>query len=342
MIKYALFICVIVTGILGYVGFRAVYVGQMGSDEPVIVRVEKGQGVASVVADLESKQLLDSKLLFTVYLTKSGLDTKIKPGTYEVNSAMSMKTLAEVLISGVSYNERTITFLEGWNLRDIAQYLMREDFIMDEEDLYAVTGYPAQVFHGVNDELLAQYPFLQDVPSGYSLEGFIFPDTYRVYADASVEDIIKKALDNFQTKYTTRIESELFKTPLSFYDALKLASVVVKEARLPDDKKKVAGVFLNRMNIRMALQSDPTVNYVTLKVTDNPSLEDIAMESEYNTYKYAGLPPTPIANPGIEDILAVLDPAQHSYFFFLNTKQGEMIFSKDFDEHRANRIKYGQ
>lgn len=342
MIKYTLLIFLIVTGLLGYLGFRAIYVGQMGSDEPVIVRVEKGQGVASVVADLENKQLLDSKVLFTLYLTRSGLDTKIKPGTYEVTPSMSMKTLVEALISGVSYNERTITFLEGWNLRDIAQYLLREGFITDEEELYAVTGYPAQVFHGVNDELLAEYSFLQDVPSGYSLEGFIFPDTYRVFADASVEDIIKKALDNFQIKYTTSIESQLSKTTLSFYDALKLASVVVKEARVIEDKKKVAGVFLNRLSIGMALQSDPTVNYVTLKVTDNPSLEDIATESEYNTYKYAGLPPTPIANPGIEDILAVLNPTQHSFFFFLNTKEGEMVFSKDFDEHRANRIKYGQ
>jgi UPF0755 protein len=117
---------------------------------------------------------------------------------------------------------------------------------------------------------------------------------------------------------------------------------VVKEGRTFEDKKMIAGVFKNRLEIGMGLQSDPTVNYVTLKVTDNPSLEDIATESAYNTYKYAGLPPTPIANPGLEDILAVLHPAEHEYFFFLNTQQGEMIYSKDFEEHKANRVKYNQ
>jgi UPF0755 protein len=123
---------------------------------------------------------------------------------------------------------------------------------------------------------------------------------------------------------------------------MTLASVVVKEGRTFEEKKGVAGVFLNRLEIGMGLQSDPTVNYVTLKVTDNPTLEDIAVESEYNTYKYAGLPPTPIANPAYEDVLAVLEATKHEYYYFLNTKEGKLIFSKTFAEHKENRIKYGQ
>ena len=117
---------------------------------------------------------------------------------------------------------------------------------------------------------------------------------------------------------------------------------LVDEGKSYEDKRMVAGVFLNRLEIGMALQSDPTVNYITLKVTDNPLLDDISIDNPYNTYKNAGLPPGPVANPGLDDIRAVIDPIDHNYFFFINSQEGEMIFSKDFEEHKANRVKYNQ
>ncbi len=321
--------------------YAVIMVGQAGSDEVVVIQIDKGEGVITIIDKLQEHELLDSVFVFKAWLAYTKYDRALKPGAYELAPSMSMDVIARELISGVSYNETTLTFLEGWNLRQVADYLQGQGFITAPEELYRYTGYPAQVFHGTNDVLHAEYEFLASVPQGYSLEGFIFPDTYRVFENASVESILRKVLDNFDVKYQS-IEEEVAANSMSLYDIMKIASVVVKEARTYEDKRKVAGVFLNRMKIGMALQSDPTVNYVTLKVTDNPSLEDIATESEYNTYKYAGLPPTPIANPGLEDIKAVLNPVQHEYYFFLNTKQGEMIFSRDFDEHRANRVKYGQ
>ncbi len=332
----------LVAALLGAVWLCAVItIGQSGSDEPVVVTIGKGEGVAEIMATLEEHDLLDSSLVFKAWLAYKGYDRALKPGSYELTPSMSMDVIAQELISGVSYNEASITLLEGWNLRQVADYLIAQGFIANAEDLYTYTGYPAQVFHGTNDVLHDEYAFLTSVPSGYSFEGFIFPDTYRVFTDASVESILRKVFDNFESKYEL-LADEIEASELDWYDVITLASIVSKEARTYEDKRMVAGVFLNRMEIGMALQSDPTVNYVTLKVTDNPSLDDIATESEYNTYKYAGLPPTPIANPGLDDIKAVLDPVDHNYFFFLNTQQGEMIFSRDFDEHRANRVKYGQ
>lgn len=337
---------ILLLALFGVIGFgwlfKVVNLSQSGSEDLVVIEIEKGEGVSSILTKLQDLELIDSSFIFKKFISHEGFDTKIKPGAYELSQSMSMRTIAETITSGISYNERNITLLEGWNLRQVADYLIQEGFISTPEELYLYTGYPAQVYHGTNDDLHDEYDFLEVVPSGYSLEGFIFPDTYRVFANSDVDDILRRILDNFEVKFTQQIKDDLLASDMDFYEVLKVASVVVKEAKTYEDKRKVAGVFLNRLKIGMGLQSDPTVNYVTLKVTDNPSLEDISTESAYNTYKYSGLPPTPISNPGLEDILAVLHPIEHDYYFFLNTKQGEMIFSKDFEEHKANRVKYGQ
>jgi UPF0755 protein len=119
-----------------------------------------------------------------------------------------------------------------------------------------------------------------------------------------------------------------------------LASIIEKEAKTLEDKKRVAGVYYNRLDIGMALQADPTVNYITEKKTDRPSQEDIETDSLYNTYKYPGLPLGPICNPGLDSILAAIYPEKNGYFYFLNTPDGQMIFSKTLAEHKKNRAKY--
>ena len=178
------------------------------------------------------------------------------------------------------------------------------------------------------------------MPQGKTLEGYFFPDTYFILKNGTVKDVYIKAMTNFEQKFADSIQSKI--GDRNFFDVLTMASIVAKEGKTYEDKRMIAGVFYNRLEAGIGLGSDPTVNYITRKVTDNPTLNDTSIASPYNTYKYRGLPPGPISNPGLDDILATLEYTKHDYLYFLNTQDGKLIFSKSFEEHKANRIKYGQ
>jgi UPF0755 protein len=322
--------------------YKVVYIAQAGSSTVKEVTVKQGMSLSQIADELSAGGVLRNKLIFEGYLRLTKQDSKIKAGTYKVAGNLSIKKLSFVLIGGSSQISMDITIPEGWNLRDIAKELIKQGIIKNADELYQATGYPARADNKNYTDLVEKYEFLSVIPKGNSLEGFLFPDTYRFFKNATLDDVLTKIFDNFEDKFEQKIKPELGGSDLSLFDAVTLASIIAREGKTFEDKKMIAGVFLNRLNIGMALQSDPTVNYVTEKVTDNPSLDDINIASLYNTYKNTGLPPGPIANPGLEDILAVLNPTKHNYFFFINTQDGKLIYSKSFEEHKANRIKYGQ
>ncbi|MCC6638983.1 endolytic transglycosylase MltG [Candidatus Falkowbacteria bacterium] len=340
MKKFILILVIIIIGGVWY-GWVTINSHQYSKDEKVVVEVTKGMNATQIINALKDSKVIDSTFLFKVALRLTNSAKDLKPGVYEISKRDSYSTIIKTLSTGISFNEIQLTFLEGWNLRDYASYLISQGVITNEDEWYREAGYPASQSNSSKLISHKQDSMLVDIPQGYSLEGYLYPDTYRFYADASVSDIIAEMIKNYHSRFED-VRSRTRPQNLSWYEVMTLASVVVKEGRSFEDKKNVAGVFLNRLEIGMGLQSDPTVNYVTLKVTDNPTLEDIAIESHYNTYKYRGLPPTPIANPSVEDVRAVLEATQHDYFYFLNTQDGELVFSKTFDEHKRNRIKYGQ
>lgn len=341
MKKY-IFILILLASISAAWTYKVTYISQSGSSEIKEITINQGQSLSQIVDALDQADILNNKLVFKAYLMWTDQDQKIKAGTYKVAGNLSVKELATVLVGGESQISIDITIPEGWNLRDIAAELKRQGIIKSEEELYQATGFPASTENSKYTALKDDYQFLSSVPQGNSLEGFLFPDTYRFFKNATLEDVLRKIFNNFENKFEDKIQSELSGGSLNLYEAVTLASIIAKEGKTFEDKKMIAGVFLNRLNVGMALQSDPTVNYVTLKVTDNPTLDDIKVNSLYNTYKHAGLPPGPIANPGLEDILAVLNPIKHNYFFFINTQEGKLIYSRNFEEHKLNREKYGQ
>jgi len=330
---------------LGWI-FKIVFLNQAGKGEIKNFTINQGEGVHQVSYDLKKQGLIDSSFVFETYLWAIKGGNKILAGEHKINDSWSVRRLVNALISGYALeNEREIKILEGWDLRDIANYFVNEGIIKEKEELFELVGYPG-VDYTINATLpkpkdfSADYEFLMEKPKNLSLEGYLFPDTYRVYKNAKLEDIIKKMLDNFDHKIDSEMVGEIENQDKKLYDILILASIVEKEAKTPEDKKRVAGVYYNRLDIGMALQADPTVNYITEKKTDRPSQEDIGTDSLYNTYKYPGLPFGPICNPGMDSILAVIYPEKNDYFYFLNTPEGKMIFSKTLAEHKRNREKY--
>lgn len=321
---------------------RSIYFAHNDDPKLIEIDIKPGSTARAISAQLADKKVITSQWWFQVYLKITGDAPKIKAGTYTIPGNLSIPKVVEEIISGQSQTAFDLTIPEGWNLYDIANLLVKRGVIVSASEFYDKVGYPGKSTNPEFKELIAKYPMLAMVPKGNSLEGMLFPDTYRYYKNASVDDVLKKIFENAELKFDQEIKADLGLTKLSAYEVYILASIIAREGKTYSDKQKIAGVFLNRLDIGMALQSDPTVNYVTGKTTDNPSLDDISIISDYNTYKNAGLPPSPIANPGLADIEAILHPVKHDYFFFINDKSGNLIFSKTFEEHKQNRVKYGQ
>ena len=160
------------------------------------------------------------------------------------------------------------------------------------------------------------------------------------YNDSSIEEIASKMLNNFDLKLTDDLRAEIKGQDKTISEIIILASIIEKEAGNSEDMKKVSSVFTNRLKIGKALESDATINYVTKTGRARSTYEDLEIESPYNTYKYIGLTPSPIANPGIEAIKAAINPEETDYFYFLTKEDGEAVFSITFKEHLKNKYKY--
>jgi UPF0755 protein len=192
----------------------------------------------------------------------------------------------------------------------------------------------------------SQFDFLKDVPEGASLEGYIFPDTYSVPRDkVTARDVLLAALRNFDKKVTSQLRADLQAEGRTLYDAIRLASIVEREAGVEQDRPTIAGVYLNRLKDGMALDADPTIQYGLGNSRDPntwwPQItqEDYqGVQSPYNTYLSTGLPPSPIANPALASIEAAIHPEKHPYYFFRTScnNDGTHVFAKTLDEQIAN------
>ena len=194
---------------------------------------------------------------------------------------------------------------------------------------------------------LAKQPVSQEwrlaygLPDNADLEGFLFPDTYRIDKAAAAADIIKKMLDNFQRKLTPAMLEEIKRQNKSVYEIIALASLVEKEVRTADDMKIVSGIFWQRIKNRQGLESCATLAYILGVNKAQYSVADTKIDSPYNTYKYRGLPPGPIANPGLNAITAAIYPEETDYNYFLSDPAtGQTIFSRTLGEHNLNKAKY--
>jgi len=305
--------------------------------------VRTGDSVRKVAERLVEQGVIRNARFFLLMTKESGLEKLLQPGIYDLRSARTLGELAETLSSGGEMSrEFVLRITEGENLSDIKEALIEADF--GGGDLFAVTGTPAvdrssSVVLPPHD-LSADFPYLADKPSYVSLEGFLFPDTYRIFRDATAEEVVVKLLAHFDDKLDADLRRDIAASGRSVYEVVTLASIVEREVRSPEDKAMVADLFWRRLDKGMALQADSTVNYATGKSLPSVTFDDLETDSAYNTYKYPGLPPGPISNPGIASLRATASPQANPYWYFLTDPVGKVYYAKTYDEHLQNKARY--
>jgi UPF0755 protein len=296
--------------------------------ESKVFVIEKGQSLKEIGENLEKEGFIKDKNIFIFYSFLKNLRKNFLPGEYELKKNYSLKEIIKILTSPPE--EKKITIIEGLNLNEIASLFEKEILVKKEDFLTAANdiNFWRQKYEFLKDERIK------------NLEGFIFPDTYRFYLKTNPKEIIFKILNNFERKVYNEIKEEITKQNKTVFEVITLASIVEKEVATEEDRKMVADIFLRRLKNNIPLQADSTINYITGKNVRRASLKDIKIDSPYNTYKYKGLPPGPISNPGLISIKAVLYPQKNQYWYFLNLEDGTTIYSQTFKEHQENKIKY--
>ena len=308
--------------------------------------VQPGATARAIAENLAGAGLISDARLFEAYVRASGLAPQLQAGTYQLSPSMTIPQIA-VVLQNARAPEIVVRVGEGWRLEQTADFLSQRTPLDGAE-------YKRRALAGDLSGLDAtQYSFLDLRPAGASLEGFLYPDTYRLPAEGTtVLDLLARQLDRFAERVMPAWEAAQAAgtTQLTLHQALTLASIVEREAVVDDERPIIAGVYLNRLARGMHLQADPTVQYAMGYQTDTGRwwkspvfLEEYGqVESPYNTYKVAGLPPGPICSPSLKSIQAVFAPATHDYLYFVAEPggTGRHAFAATYEEHVENVRKY--
>ena len=307
------------------------------SQKEIIFEIKKGEGGGEISFNLKNENLIRSGLLFRIYTRFKGISKKFQAGQYSLSPAMTISEIVQKFISGDVIKEK-ITIVEGWNLKDLANFIENKD-LGSKEELFQITGYPENKSN--SKDYSDSFSFLKDKPKGTNLEGYIFPDTYEIQInEESLESIIIKALQNFDKKLNLDLREEIKKQDKTIFDILIMASLIEKEVKTLEDKKLVSGILWKRLKLGKPLENCATIAYIKGEDLWRYSYEDTRIQSPYNTYLNLGLPPGPICNPGLESIKAALYPKDSEYWYWLSTPEGTTIFSKTLQEHNLAKAKY--
>lgn len=307
------------------------------------IKIEKGKSLKEIAFLLEKEGAISRKEFFLIYVIFTGNLSNLKAGEYLIKPRETIKEVAEKIIKGETIKEK-ITILEGWNLRDIGYYLENKGLYQAEE-FFEIAGFPGIDYRKAKDlpfpkDFSEEFEFLKNKPNYLSLEGFLFPDTYEIEKGERIENLIRKMLSNFDKKLDNDLKKEISRQGKNIFDIIRMASLLEKEVKTFEDKKLVAGILWKRLEKGIPLQVDATITYLTGKKTTKISLEDLSIDSPYNTYKYKGLPIGPICNPGLDSIIAAIYPEYSEYWYYLSAPDGKTIFSKSFEEHKKAKEKY--
>ena len=300
---------------------------------PVPFTIEIGESAYAISNKLLEQNLITDADLFRLFLRYNGLDALLEAGDYTLRRNMNFREIAEAL-QKANFEEITVRIPEGWRAEQVAEMLTTEG-IMDG------SAFLATVRQGTGVE----HPLLADRPPGASYEGYLFPDTYRIPANGTPEDLISRMLENMASKIPSNALDLAASQGYTFYEILIIASIVEREAVVAEERPTIASVYFNRLAQGMHLQADPTVQYAMGYQTDTGqwwktpvTLEEYSqVNSPYNTYLNPGLPPGPIASPGAASIIATLQPEQTTYLFFMACGgEGAHLFATDYETHQQN------
>jgi UPF0755 protein len=289
------------------------------------IEILRGENFLQIANDLKSEGYINSKLIFVFKAVRSGNYKKLQAGKYD------FKGLGyDQIISKLSKGEvvaRTITIVPGWDTQDIARSL-DSGGLVGKKDFVAVAQ---------ETELRKEFDFLADLPKSADLEGYFCPDTYQIPEKPDAAALARLMLKNFDAKLTPDLRFKIKKQGKTIPDVVTMASMLEKEIKTLEDKKLVAGILWKRLDAKMPLQVDSTLLYY--KVTSSKTI-DKEIDSPYNTYRYSGMPPGPICNPGQESIEAAIEPLDSPYWYYLSAPDDTTIFSRNYGEHLINKAKY--
>ena len=320
-----------------YLDTRQAELTTPAGDDPkaIVFTIEPGESVTQIASRLQSEGLVRDAQLFRLYLRYSKLDSGVEAGQFTLKKTMTIPQIAQALQSGKRGDELTLTIPEGRRIEEVVALVAQQ------------TPISATTFLSLTRDArpwAAQYPFLAELPPGASLEGYLFPDTYRLPKDVTAADAVARMLANFDRRVTPAMRDKLAAQKRTLFQAVTLASIVERESAVAQERPVIAGVYSNRLKTGMALDADPTVQYAMASAKKQapwwPQLtqEDYrSVKSPYNTYLNPDLPPGPIASPGLSSIQAAIEPAQTDFYFFRAScnRDGTHLFSKTLEEHAA-------
>ena len=321
MQKKVLIVLIMAAVFVAVVGFEVLLPKTVGSAQEVRVTIVKGSGSSVIAQELVQQGIIKSAMWFRAYAVVSGNRGRLQAGDYLLSPGQSIAQIVGKMAAGDTIKEK-ITILEGWTIQDIANAAQSKDLFTKQAVLQAALQNYNQ-----------QFSFLKDKPANATLEGYFFPDSYELTSSQTANDLVVKALANFDRKLTSDLRAEITKQKKSIFQIVTMASMLEKEVQSLKDKKIVAGILWKRLAAGMPLQVDATIYYATHKTT-LITTKDKAVRSPYNTYKYYGLPPGPISNPGLDSIMAAIYPQSSDYWYYLSADgTGKTIFSKTLDQH---------
>ncbi len=302
--------------------------------QPIKMTIVSGSTPKTIAADLESGNIIKSAMAFNLYIRLSGDLNKLQAGTYHFSKSESTQQIVKKLVNG-SVNTFSITFYPGATLSDNTK--KAESAKLDVTTILLKAGYSKAE---VEAALAADYsgPVFAGRPEGASLEGYVYGETYQFNEGASADEILQRSFDELYAQVQQNdLVSKFAAHGLDLYQGITLASIVQREVSNPDDQRQVARVFYNRLSQGMLLGSDVTYQYAA----DQLGVErDYNLDSPYNTRRYPGLPPGPISAPGLTALLAVADPAENDYLFFLSGDDEVVYYASTGAEHEANIVNH--
>jgi len=275
------------------------------------IKIERGSNLTQISKKLKEDGLIRSQFWFKSFVEIFGGDTAVKAGDYHFEKPISTPTLAwRLSIGKYSLNPIRVTVPEGLNVRQMSELFAGKFDLFDKEE------------------------FIKD-----ALEGYLFPDTYFFLPNASSSGVIEKMNAQFGDVITA-LQEKIGNSGKSFEDVITMASLVEEEAHTKEDRRIISGILWKRLGLGIPLQVDASFSYVNGKNTYELTLVDLEVDSPYNTYRNLGLPPTPISNPGLDSILAALEPIDSDYLYYLSDLDGNIYYAEDFDGHQKNRELY--
>jgi len=289
-----------------------------------VVHIPARSGSAVVAEKLQEAGVIRNAHVFLWLARLTGDAGRFQSGDYRLSPSMtSREIIAHLRRGGLDGNDKTVTIPEGWTLKQIAAALSEKGVVKDG------AAFLAFVMRR-DSPLSAPFP----LPEA-GLEGYLFPDTYRFEANTRPEKVAQAMLDRFTTAFFDQHRAEVERSGHSLHEIVTIASLIEREAEVERDRPRIAGVIENRLAKNMKLDIDATVLYALGHHKSRVYYKDLAVDSPYNTYRHKGLPPGPIASPGLPSLMAALSPEKHDYLFYVASPDGSHIFTRTEAEHNA-------